>query len=77
METYGVTYEYIATTEGVNGTSHSYGVTEEKLDSHDLDKIARYSQGKSMGCCDINILLTDMCNRKLISPGEYVVTISW
>jgi len=78
---YGREYEIVADLElmqeGIfNDVSKSTLVKKEQLDKWqqgELNKWKTSGRGNRM----FHTLMTDLCNRDLIEPGEYLIEISW
>jgi len=75
---YGHDYEYVADTECGNDSCQSYdeiGLCDisNKRSEEDLEKFIKTGNGNFMA----RILLVDMCRRKVIKPGNYLINVSW
>lgn len=75
-KTYGREYEIVADLELMNDMSKSTIVKKEPLDQWDLNNLHEWiTTGRKNWM--FHTLMTDLCNRELIEPGEYLIEISW
>jgi hypothetical protein len=76
QEVYGHEYEIVADQELGNDCCKSVTVKKEKLnqwEQADLDMFISTGIYRYM----LHTILSDLCNRDLLEPGEYVIEISW
>lgn len=75
-QVYGRDFESIADQEWSNYEDHEINVEPEPLDAYDEKKLKDFLAGEWPSGM-LHILLTDMANRKLIEPGNYLISVFW
>ena len=78
-EVYGQVYE-ICPCEEVGSrqyaATYNLAVKKQELDTYELNKLETFkSTGEGMFI--LQTILTDLCNRDLLLPAEYVIDVSW
>lgn len=63
--------------ESSNDTTHSYHVEKEPVRSWNQEHLERIIKDKNCEYWKLDLVLTDMCNKGLIEPGQYLVRVSW
>jgi hypothetical protein len=63
--------------ESPNDTSYSETVKKEPLGDYDRETIERCVAQGGFEDYHLGIFLNDLCNKDILPPGEYVVTVSW
>ena len=59
-----------------NDMEHAIWVQKEEISEYDIDDLEKSKAGKHVSWC-LNTLMTDLCNRDIIEPGDYLITICW
>lgn len=76
-EVYGHAFSVPEDVEGSNDTTYAFNdVRPEPLSEYDGKKLAGFKTS-GHGRFLLRILLTDLCNRGMIPPGDYIVVVSW
>lgn len=75
---YGQNYEFADDMECSNDSVHRFSVKEEPLSrfvwgEEDIDKFTKTGKSSFIG----HVLLQDMCNKKIIQPGKYLIYVCW
>lgn len=77
QEVYGIPYyNPVATEEWSNDSCHEITVKNEELDNWDLEKLEKVKVGKEPSW-SFRAVMTDLCNRDLIEPGDYLIDVCW
>jgi hypothetical protein len=69
-------YDFAASEESANDSSHSFSVEPEAPDKYEAQQIAEMKSGKFQTFIT-SALLSDLCHRGLIEPGEYIIDVCW
>lgn len=63
--------------ESPNDSTHSFRVSAEELDNYEQKRLEKI---KTQGWCAIHetgTVLNDLCHKKIIKPGNYLVSVCW
>lgn len=63
--------------EAGNDTDYSYGIISEPIDEYNMKYVEELLKHKGVEHWKLSTVLTDLCNKGLLEPGEYVVKVSW
>ncbi len=77
-EVYGRKYDFVPSEEANNDSSYYYSnVVAEPLDEYEANELLKFQNKVS----DVNwfagSLLQDMCFKKVIPPGNYLIQVCW
>ena len=76
-EVYGQAFEIIAVEEAHNYCMLRFArIKKEELHEYDAKKLAEFAE-TGQGLFLARIILTDMCNRGIIEPGDYLIEVFW
>ena len=74
---YGIPhYNIVATEEWSNDSQHRVRAEKGELDQWDLEKLDKVKSGREPSF-SFRAVMTDLCNRDLIEPGDYLIDVSW
>lgn len=73
---YEQNYDYICDTECGNDSSQSYMVQSNELDKYDEKAINIFIESGRYNNM-VAVLLNDLCRRKIIEPGNYLIHVCW
>lgn len=71
-DAYGINYEFVASEEAHNDSSHALLVEAEPLDEYDQSKLDRkdfHFMARSLLC--------DLCYQGKIEAGNYLINVCW
>lgn len=60
-----------------NDTDYSIDVRKKTIGDYDKDRLEKIIKSKFAEDYDLNLLMTELCNRDVIPAGKYVVRVSW
>ena len=72
----GKKYQCIPQEQWSNDSSHEIKVKKEELDEYEGMKLEQFKQTGAWSF-GLNGILTDLCNKDLIEPGEYTIRVCW
>ena len=76
QEVYGHEFSCVADQEWNNDTKKTVWAEKENLALYDQVKLDEFvKEGKYN--FSLHVILSDLCNRGLMEPGKYLVSISW
>lgn len=76
-QVYGLDYyNPVAAEEWRNDSQYRIMVNKEELQKWDLEILEKAKAGRAP-CGSLCVFMTDMCNRGLIEPGEYLIDVCW
>lgn len=75
-EVYGKYFSFIDDQESGNDSSHEFTASRRKLDKYTKQKIEEFIEDGEY-CFITDDLLQDLCIKKIISPGHYVIRVCW
>lgn len=70
-------YECAAVHEWGNDSSHEFHVDDDETDEWSEKEIAEWLSGVSDRPPSLDVLFADLCARKKIEPGVYLVNVCW
>ncbi|MBI4919560.1 hypothetical protein HY837_06520 [archaeon] len=76
QKVYNKEYDFVADQECSNDSSHAFERITGKLDEYeesDLKKFVETGEYNNLA----SILLEDLCRKKLIERGNYLINVSW
>ena len=81
-ESYGMDSEaefsFAEARECSNDSDHSFLAERRELDEYDQENIQKLIEDPaSAGYCTIDTIFDDLCNKGIIEPGHYLVSICW
>jgi hypothetical protein len=72
---YGKSIEML---ESPNDTTHQVsGVKKEELDEYDISTLEKAIKDGCLENYNYRIMLTDLCNKDYLEPGDYFLRMSW
>lgn len=76
-KTYNVDYDFQADMGCGNDSSHDFNIKEGALDNWDRDRLKDFIDTNGRKIYMTRVLLEDMCNKGILSPGNYLIQISY
>lgn len=74
---YSIDYEFQADVECDNDTSHDFNIKKEVFNDWDRDRLKDFIDTNGRKTNMTRVLLKDMCNKGILSPGNYLIQISY
>ncbi len=73
---YNQEFEFAVAEESSNDTSHEFGGIDGVIDEYDEKQLAEFIKDGNYNYC-ARIIIQDLCRRKLIEPGDYLINVCW
>lgn len=70
-------WSFVADNELGNDSDLELNIKAEPLDKWQQPKLDRFIDTKGQGSFMTRTLLTDLCNKGVLEPGSYLVSVSW
>jgi hypothetical protein len=72
-----VEYDIPCEQEWSNGSKNSIRVVDCPLDTYEKKKLEAFKTGNREIFCPLHVVMQDTVRKRLIEPGNYLVSVSW
>lgn len=66
-------YDFWDDEEGLEDNSYTFIAKKEELEEYDREELEKLPTGTS--CMSTHRILADLCNKELIEPGNYLISL--
>lgn len=69
-------YMFCCDQEAGNDTQHSFNIKKEKLSEWEQEQLDHFIHANPTSFVT-RVVLTDLCNKGIIEPGNYLINVCW